>query len=295
MNSYLINGLNILTQSGMMIEYPNITNQILNQDNKHIYYDEAKYGTEPLTSIESNPQLKFLILFSMLDYFIDVKYPDQIGKSFSNKYNGIKRVDDYTTMLSQIFRISKIIRNTLIHNPSLFVRGEKEISVQYEFKGTDILLKITYKAFQLLNTAIFMFVKGDLGKGNYFLGIMRSIYDNILSGILEYSDEFTKKTNKVNNIKSLLLPKDNFQILYKEREVIHQPNYKKVDDFLIFSIDKVRLTHPEKVDLLLIHDNITYLLPFKALDSECKISESNLIENWIKEGNFPKAHIPLKE
>lgn len=287
MDNYIFAALQILKEAGMVINYPSLMDFVLDENDKNICRIPLKLNEPRFSCIESNPQLKFIMIFSMLDYFLDKSWPKLSGLSFSQKYRKIPRLGDYCIMLKEIFRISKVIRNSLVHKPTEFIIRDGILVIDYEFQKTQYRLTISTEAFDLLATAIYMYVKGDLGKGKYFLGIMRSIYNEISNGIKEFSDEFVKP-NSIPDTKTLLeQPRENQRIMHQRRDVLHQPKFEVNDGFLKFSIEKTRLEFPVIVDLFFKLNDVLYLLPFMELDSEMRISMSNLTSNWKREGSYP--------
>ena len=278
MDPFVNHTLTMLEDMGMSIHYPGI---------RHITYEED--GTSEVrmsdginigkhVNIEQSPKMKFMMIFTLLDFYIDSKYPNLEGMSFHRKYLELPSDKDDLLMIRELFRIAKIIRNSLVHNPSSFSASDTQLHVHYEYKKTKFELKITTQALHCFYTALVMYIKGDLGDGNYFLGIMRAIYHNLLSGLLSVSDEFGQHINK---------PQEGLQIKPYFREIIMNPKYRIENGQLTFLL--VEEEHPKNLgnDIYLKYNNLDILVPIEALTSNYEISEKALITEWVHKSSFP--------
>jgi len=282
MSMFIHHTLMMLEDAGMSIRYPEIGHITLDKDGKRttIYYSHIMSGSR--VSIEKNQRMKFLMLFTLLDFHVDSTHPELEGKSYRQKYLNLPIQGDYNLILRQLFRMAKIVRNSLIHNQSSFAIADGHISVDYTHHQQQFCLKMSWEAFNDFHTAIVMYVKGDMGKGNYFLGIMRSVYASILAGITQFNDEFGD---------ALEQPMTGIKMKRYVRQVILHPPYEKFDDALRFPGAAFQIAEWEEIDLYFIHNGMEYLLPREALDKNLSITEHDLISNWKREGHYP----PVKE
>src|SRR3546814_3073119 len=58
------------------------------------------------------------------------------------------------------------------------------------YRNTNFSVNISPSVLNDFYTAVVMYIKGDMGKGSYFVGIVRSIYWNFLAGTNSFFDEF---------------------------------------------------------------------------------------------------------
>jgi len=268
----------LLEDCGMSIRYPEI---------RHVEIDSTGKRTVNMTfsclagrrvSIEQNQQMKFLMMFALFDLHIDSNHPQLEGKSFSQKYKSLPRENDYNLILRELYRVSKVIRNSLVHNPSSFKILNGYLDVNYSFKETNFRVKISLDSLNSFYTSLVMYIKGDLGKGNYFLGILRSIYREILEGMSEFADEFEYV---------LCTPSGGLEILPHVREVILKPEYIITNDYLQIKVNETRAPEWQGTDFYLVHEEKDILVPKEALDQELKINRRALLDDWKYEGSFP--------
>lgn len=283
MKSIVYHTLTMLEDVGMSINYPDIRHVTFDDEGGSTLHCYASCMMGTRVSIEQNQPMKFIMIFTLLDYFIDATYPELEGKSFSQKYKAIPESNDYQLMLRELFRIAKLIRNSLVHNSSSFTIKNEKLDVNYSFRGTKFCLVMSFSALNDFYTAIVMYVKGDLGEGAYFHGIMRSIYSNMISSIDYVSDEFSKEINK---------PSNELKIMPYVREILINPTHTIRDNKIKFEIDR---KHPEwqGFDVYLKKENNEYLVPMEALNIDKEIDESDLFKNWSYVGPFPQIRKDL--
>lgn len=234
-------------------------------------------------SIEQNPQMKFMMLFALLDFYVDATYPDMEGKGYREKYKNLPAQGDFNLILRQLFRVAKVIRNALVHNLSSFAIADGHVNVDYKRGKEHFSLKMSMEAFTDFHTAIVMYIKGDMGKGNYFLGIMRAIYANILAGITHFNDEFGSTLEQLSA---------GIRMKPCVRQVVLHPPYETSGGVLRFAIAERQIPAWEGMDLYIVHNGEEFLIPREALDEDLSIAERDLIADWKREGSFPHVMAP---
>jgi hypothetical protein len=272
----------MLEDLGMTDKYPHLTYDNLSNDgNSNInLYPSCISGNR--VHIEQNQKIKFIMLFTVLDSYIDATHPDLESLSFSKKYKALPNRNDSEVILRELFRFSKVIRNALVHNPSSFNMIKGYLNVNYEFKDTSFRAEISCDSLNYFYTALIMFTKGDLGRGNYFIGMVRFAYNSFLTGIRYFSDEFEDK---------LAFTSDNLRIRLDNRTIVKNASYHFEDENLIINYNL-----PEKssgnsnVDFVIELDSCIFLVPIESLGKGLKINKLDLLNNWKYEGPFP----PLK-
>lgn len=279
--SFIHHTLMMLEDSGMFISYPHIRHVTFDEDGKSTCHMSFCCGTGKRVTIEQNQPMKFMMMFTLLDFYIDSNYQKLEGKSFAQKYKNLLPKNDSDLMFRELFRIAKVIRNSLVHNPSSFKISNGEFDISYSFKGTDFCVKISADALTNFYTSLVMYIKGDLGKGNYFIGIMRSIYNNILRGIVCFSDEFGK---------TLDTPSKGLEIKPYVREILLNPEYTiKEDAHIQIKIAERKNSERQGMDFYIEHNGEDILVPMEALGPELTINERELLDNWKYEGPFPSV------
>jgi hypothetical protein len=277
-SSFIHHTLIMLEDIGMSIRYPDIRHVTINKDGGINHYISACLMTGTRVSIEQNQQMKFMMMFTLLDFYIDSNYPDFEGKTFAQKYKDLPSENDFDLMLRELFRIAKVIRNSLVHNPSSFKIFDGKLDISYQFRGTDFVVKMSLDALSSFYTSLVMYTKGDLGKGDYFLGVMRSIYKRILDGVSCFSDEFSSELNT---------PPIGLKIKPYAREIIMNPEYVFKDSQIQIKIAERTAPEWQGSDFYIKHNGYEVLVPMEALGSDLMISETELLNKWKYESSFP--------
>lgn len=282
MNSFITHTLMMLEDMGMSIRYPDIRHVTFSDDGTSTVHMSFCCMTGNRVSIEHNQQMKFMMIFTVLDFFIDTKYPELEGLSFAQKYRQIPCDNDKELILRELYRVAKVIRNSIVHSPSSFDMSGNNLNVDYQFRSTDFSLKISFDALMYFYTSLVMFSKGDLGDGNYFLGIIRSLYSNVVSGIVCFSDEFGSQLN---------MPSDGLKIKPYVREIVMHPDYEVEDGQVKIKFNERNTPEWQGMDFYIEYNGVGILVPIEALRSDFTIGEQDLINNWRHSHPFP----PLKK
>jgi hypothetical protein len=229
MNSFIHLTLMMLEDVGMFVRYPDVRQVTLDEDGKSTVHMSFSSMVGTRVNIEQNQPMKFMIIFALLDFYVDTSHPGMEGLSFSQKYKHLPSHGDFELIFRQLFRMAKLIRNSLVHNSSSFGIGDGHLDVDYTFRGTNFCLNMSTEALIDFYTAIVMFIKGDLGKGDYFLGIMRAIYRNILAGTKRFSDESGSELEECS---------DGLEIKPYVREIFTNPSYEISKGVIRFTTPK---------------------------------------------------------
>lgn len=137
-------------------------------------------------SIENNQFLKFSMMFTIFDIYVDSSFSNMSGCSFHKKYKKIPRDNDRDIIISQLFRVSKVIRNAIVHD-SLSVKNNIA-DISYSFNGTKYVFKSSISGLNDLYSAIILCVDYNIihGSEEYFYSMLRCIYDFFKSKVVEF-------------------------------------------------------------------------------------------------------------
>jgi hypothetical protein len=273
----------MLEDAGLSVRYPEIHEAAFNKDGKSTVHRRFFAINSRRVSIEQNPQMKFMMIFALLDFYVDAAYPDLEGKSYHQKYKHFSASSDFEVILRQLFRVAKVIRNALVHNHSAFSIIDGHVNVNYTHNKTDFSVQMTTEALTDFYTSVVMYLKGDMGKGNYFLGIVRWIYWNFSAGIKDFSDEFGRTLDQ---------PSANIKIKPYVRQLVLHPQHEVSGGLIRIIIPAPQLQAWESMDFYIEHNGEGYLVPLEALDKTISISEHDLVRNWKNEGSFPPVPMP---
>lgn len=278
MELFVYQTLTILEDIGMSIQYPDISHVSINDDGTNRVYSTFLSMIGNRISIEQNQSMKFMMIFMLLDFYIDSNYPELEGKSFSQKYRTLPSNNDYNLIIRELYRVAKVIRNSLVHNFSSFNFSDGELKINYNFKNTDFEITISSEALISFYTSIVMYIKGDIGNINYFLGITRSTYQNILFGISNFSDEFGKELNS---------PSAGLKIKPYSRQLIMNTKYEVRATNIIIDMPRRLIPEWQGVDFYIEFEKNGLLIPIEALSSELFINKQEAFKDWKYEGPFP--------
>lgn len=134
-------------------------------------------------------------------------------------------------------------------------------------------------------TALQMVLRGDLGTGNYFDGIMRSLYAEIMHGIHAFFDDLAK---------ALIAPPPGLRIELYTRQLHLNPMHENCDGRVFFAAAAEPRPAWESMDFYLARAGKQYLVPVEALDSAHSIAEAVLLRDWQHTARFPALpHLPV--
>jgi len=99
MNQFIYHTLMMLEDAGMSVRYPRISHITLDEDGKSTMQMHSFCMSGRRVSIEQNQQMKFMMLFALLDFYVDATYPDMEGKSYRQKYKNFPSCGDFDLIL----------------------------------------------------------------------------------------------------------------------------------------------------------------------------------------------------
>lgn len=220
-------------------------------------------------NIESNPQAKCLLIFALFDCWIDSNFNDLEGDSYRKKYEKIPSDSENNLIIKEVFRLLKVLRNTVVHNPSQFIFDDGFLVINYEFKKTDYKLTIPESMLNSLYTMIILCIK-EGNKNEYFWGVVRSAYLDIFNSIQDFSDDFeTPLYCEVNGLK--IRPYIRYRVKYAE--------IARYDGYFEITISPTHSKHLQSdrgVDFYLDIDGQKYLVPKEGLTNGCVLQERDL-------------------
>lgn len=278
MTPYIQETLKFLEETDFNVRYPNIVYVVLNKDfgkKNHKVFSNNLFKNQHLNK---NKNLKFIIIFSILDAFIDSIIPSLEGESFKKKYSKIPKGNDYERILSELFRVAKVIRNAMVHNTSGIQFTDTKLEIKYYFKSTKYSVNISKEALISFYTLIIMYVKGDLGKSEYFLALARETYDHFIIGVDSLFDDIGG---------NLLKPIGSLRIKSAKRIIITNPEFKVIG--LNISIPKFHIDFPEwsGADFSIEIYGDKLLIPQESLNSKNEISIIDAKRMWQANNAFP--------
>lgn len=120
-------------------------------------------------------------------------------------------------------------------------------------------------------TLIVMYVKGDLGSGEYFLALAREIYERLRSGVRNLADDISS---------NLPVPSGTRRIRSKRRNIVINHHYEIQNSIIIFDEYRVDFPEWEGADFFIEVDNQKLLIPNEVLDSNNEIRVDTAKREW---------------
>lgn len=137
-----------------------------------------------------------LLLFTVLDGYLENTYHLTEGASFREHYNNLPDNTPIEIIEKNCYRIFKIIRNGIQHNLSNVNYNAGSYNISYCHRNTLYTLKISKNGVRYLYTLIMSIIKGQIwgmyGKyrtSGHYDGIMYSLYIDMIKEITQISDD----------------------------------------------------------------------------------------------------------
>lgn len=158
------------------------------------FKDRINVYTERITKGNKQFVSNLLLIFTLYDGWLENKYSLIEGDSFKSHYDGLPYSTSEERIQKDCYRILKILRNTIQHNPSVLVLDEdNNVSLSYSYRNTDFKLSISNKGMELLFGLVRYIILGankeHLTYGHY-LATIAMMYKEMIGDITIISDEF---------------------------------------------------------------------------------------------------------
>ena len=185
---FLEKTLNLIRKSNFRLLIPQIREINLSQNGTRTIYIAIEDSVSSISiDFENNPILLSMITFSLIDTFIDLKYPQLEGLSFKRKYEKLDH-----NVLREIYRILKLLRNAVVHMKSAVEFKDDSCVISYTWKNTSFYLELNKIAYRTLITLAFILIKvqvENIYHFKYIQALIHSYYNEIRKSI-KIQDEF---------------------------------------------------------------------------------------------------------
>lgn len=271
LNDFIQQTVEFLKYSDIGIDNPSIESMTFNSDGTR-ELTLSSFGFTGAAEIKENVLLSVTILFSLLDVLVDKEFPELEGKSLRKRYLDLPSLNDYQIIFKEVYRIMKVFRNAIVHSKSSVSANNDSFSIDYDYKGSHFRLAITSRALRMIFSMIVHFAR--LREAPYITGIFRNYYDEILNGIVAFSDDVNSPLAATSG--GLRLKR----LRYRTKDRPHQ-----IDEGAnSLSISRYELPAPDNswasLDYYVLVNGHLYLVPDEALNSSGAIAKIDL-ENWI--------------
>ncbi|NMS91922.1 hypothetical protein HGQ85_18535 [Clostridioides difficile] len=218
-------------------------------------------------------------IFLSFDEYINYNNPDIAELNFKNKYIRLTSNSDIDIITKEVYRILKLMRNTIIHNLSNLSQIEDDnnimINFSYSFKNTNFNLNLSQEnlfrlyAMVILITREFSVYESE--NKEFYIGILRLFYDKLKNDICNFG-EFQDDIDDMG-----LMEISNDIRLERIRLCIEKPIYEKSEKIKIQRVC-VKGEKESSPDYPISIDGIEYIIPDEVLDAEGKLELSELIK-----------------
>lgn len=256
---HLSNNLHFLKNSGITFSLPNYSQYRVEEDKisiKDLTVEQISWS-----NIENVPHLKFICIFSLLDYYIDTIEPQLEGKRYANKYIFLSSYikSDIYKIIAETYRISFFFRNRITHQPNNFIVTSSEIRA---FKNEKQII-LSSEGLEALIGLINLFISNEFN-GLYKKGLIFDMHQKMQNGVIEINDDYGALISINYPIK-----------LNANRHILVNPNFTCNKSKIIFHniIDR---TDYKSTDIPIIKDNKKYLIPLESLDNKNSLLLSDL-------------------
>ncbi|MDV8157607.1 hypothetical protein ACG907_12470 [Acinetobacter bereziniae] len=275
MHEIIENGLDFLKQTNFQFSIPQYSS--INIENNKNIFNMCFEDKINQSNIEKIQLFKIIAMFALFDLFIDLKNPNTAGDSFKKKYENLPSSSDAEIILKETFRIAKIIRNASIHNLSSLQQIDQTLLINYSFNNTNFNLEISEKGLTLFHSIIYLYISEINGDKEYFIGLIRAMYNDMKDEIESIQDEFGSILNSISN---------EIKLGYNIRDTLLNPIYT-IDNTKVTFTNILNVKNLGKLDLFIKLNNNIYLIPSEALDKNKTITLSEIKEKWTYTFNHP--------
>lgn len=275
-NDFLKKTIDMLHTSDIKIHIPNFNKVELSGDKKTVFLELTDYIGQ--TRLEDNLIFSSMIFFTLVDTYVDIQYPYLEGYSFKQKYLKLPKTNDKEIIIKETYRILKIIRNATIHSRnSIILNNENILIVDYinerSQRATNFKLSISKYGLELIYTLIFLCLNQDKYCDFHQLGILRTLYDDILYSISKISDDINRP--------SLISISNEIRLERNVRYVIMNPDYTVDTTKGLLIINKPQFQEGA-IDYIIDNESDNYIIPDEALNEEGVVVISEM-GKWILE------------
>jgi hypothetical protein len=234
----------------------------------------SAYSSVNANKIGGNSLLVQMVIFSLIDSFIDLVHPSLEGLSFRKRYQGLPSSSDSDVIFMEGYRILKLIRNAAIHSRGAISTLNGNLQIQYTFNNTNFTLQCSADAVLWLYSILILYVRMDwVGSSYYREAVYRSYYDRVVSGIHLFSDEFGTSLCQISS---------GMRLKITVRYLVENPKYT-VNAAGEIAFERYKLDPGCEAsygaDYLLNRDGRQFLVPDEALGSGGELS-AGALENW---------------
>lgn len=264
--------LRLLEESDVQLRFPEMdTLKIGNSGGKTIKIN-CSDRMRVSTPLQGNIAFLVMLYFTVLDAYIDTVNPLLEGESFRNRYLGLVSNSDKQTILSQVYRILKVLRNAATHSRNSLCVNNGVVTVNYPFRNTQFKLEVSQFGLELIGTVVIYLAANRLQPEAYMEALLRTFYDDISREIRVIEDEFGTSLENISwGVK-----------LKRGRRIkVENPTVSANNVSIKINVPSLHSTDQQfsNYDFPLSINGVDYLIPAEVLDQKGEI-HCNQLMHW---------------
>ncbi|MEA4836092.1 MAG: hypothetical protein VB133_13285 [Anaeromusa sp.] len=268
---FITQTLKLLEGSDVQLRFPETTTLELGNNGEKISKMFLFDRMGVVTPLQGNIAFLVMLYFTVVDAYIDTINPLLEGESFSKRYRGLAGNNDKQIILSQVYRILKVLRNSATHSRNSFRLNGGVLTVSYQFKGTQFKLKVSQSGLELIGTVVTYLATDQPQSEAYTEALIRTFYEDIRQEVTVIEDEFGVSLEPISQ---------GVKLKRGRRIKVENPTISHNNVSITFNVPSLDPMEQEfsNYDFPLSINGANYLIPAEVLDMNGEIPCVQLID-----------------
>ena len=138
-----------------------------------------------------------IIIFSVMDSIIDMRYSGLANESFSQRYKALPKDKELQIIFKECYRAIKLIRNAKVHDRTSVQNNPNNYEVKMSWRGKSFEISCSFESLRHLLNLCLLFIENIDVEDAYFVLIMRHYYHCFLNGVICFQDEISNSLTKI--------------------------------------------------------------------------------------------------
>ena len=213
-----------------------------------------------------------MIVFTLFDSLLDYIYPESEGLSFKKRYLNLPETNSIEIVMKEIYRIFKLIRNSLVHSRDSFNISDSTIDISYRHNQTKFELICKTSVLQYINSIVIALSRNVRVSDKYFELYLLSYYHEIIKGIDLFSDDIAMPLKN-------LTPSLKFKHRVRYRVPVEMDISKRSGEIELPDFSLNENEHWAGIDYVVQSTSGRYIIPNEMLGGRKTIDQA-LISAW---------------
>lgn len=274
MDDLSVNIIKLLSNSD--INFKSIETRVITKKENGITYlrDEFREVVYSRTELNNNPEITCLIMFTLLDTFLEKKYSIEPGINFKQKYKKLSTPTNINIIEKECYRLIRLMRNIYVHGIMSVSHGDVYKFNQFQ-KNKLFRIDITPEKIHLLYTIIILLIndKNFLKTKGHYGNIIATYYSELKEYVDKngnFSDDFSTSLLSILSFTEL---KTSVRYLYENTD--YTENINKINILSKHTLESESFS----IDFSIKYKGEKYLIPNEILDINNSILISDL-QKW---------------